>query len=89
MARSKNIVLTELAPPTLEQRQDQLARRTETALGVFVQAATELEIAADELDKVAVEAAEIADRHEVISLAADEAAATNRRNADKIRSLFN
>lgn len=87
--KAEEIAVAQIAAPTLEDRHDQLSRRAEAALGIFHHAATELEIAADELDKIAAEAQAIVERHQAVQEAADDEAETNRRNAAKIRNLFN
>ena len=57
------------------------------ALGLFEQAATQLEAAANEHEEVASEAQEIADRHEMIRSTSRQNAVAARTSAEKIRAL--
>lgn len=86
--KKNTVVVTELPEQTLDQRREAQLRRAEAALSVFSHAAVELQIAADELDKVAEEASLIAYEHEAIADAALDAAERNRANAVKINNLF-
>lgn len=88
MARSRNIVVTEIAPPTLGERIDAQQRRAAAALSVFQSAAIELEVAAEELDNIVLEATQIAEQHDSIAVNAGEEADRNREQAARIRTLF-
>jgi hypothetical protein len=85
----EQVVLTEVAPPTLDERlaaQDAVAA---AAIGLFVQAVEDLERSAESLERIAEESQIRAELHEARAIEAENAADLNRVRAAKIRSLLN
>lgn len=75
-------------PPTLDEQLQQASDAADLAVAAFERAATSLDIAAENFDKIAAESQAQADLHTKRMEAADTAASRNRARANKIRNLL-